>query len=187
MKKTWVLVGALLMFPLTAQAHSVLEASTPAEGEVVTEAIEQIALDFSAGIEQGSKMTMTVDGQAVDFSDVAVMEDQLVGTPQEELLDGSYVVTYEVLSEDGHPIDGTLSFELEAGAEAAATETEEPAEEEAASEETEITESDTTEQAATPEQSAPAEDAGSNTTTLIIAALAVILLAGAVVLLRKKR
>nr|WP_251048028.1 copper resistance CopC family protein [Planococcus sp. ISL-109] len=177
--------------PTSAQAHSVLEASIPAEGAVVTKQIEKIALDFSAGIEQGSTMSMTADGEAVDFSEVAVMDDQLIGTPAQELFDGSYIVEYAVLSEDGHPIEGTLAFELETGVtEQAAEEAEDQAAEqevtdEAAAEESEV-ESEVTEEAAASEQAAPAEQSGSNT-TLIIAGLAIVLLIGAVILMRKKR
>lgn len=179
MKKTMILLSALLAFPISAQAHSVLEASTPSEGEVVTEELVAIALDFSAGIEQGSNMTMTMDGTAVDFSEVAVMEDQLVGTPAEELEDGSYVVEYDVLSEDGHPIQGSLAFELQAGAEAAAQE--EPAEE--------------AEQAAAPETAQDdgagleqtAADTRAPNPTLVIAGFAVLLIIAAFVLMRRKR
>jgi LPXTG-motif cell wall-anchored protein len=192
MKKTLLLLSAFLVLPMTAQAHSVLEASTPADGEVVTEQLETIALDFSAGIEQGSTMTMTMDGEAVDFSEVAVMEDQLIGTPAQELMDGSYVVEYAVLSEDGHPIEGTMAFELEAGvteqasAEAEDQEAEQQAADEAAADDSEVVETETAEEAAASEQAAPAEESGSNV-TLIIAGLAIVLLIGAFVLMRKKR
>ena len=194
MKKTLILLSALLAFPLVAQAHSTLEASTPAEGAVITEPLEQIALDFSANIEQGSTMTLSVDGTAVDFSEVAVMDDQLIGTPAEELEDGSYVVDYEVLSEDGHPIEGSLAFELQAGEEEAVSEEsdeaaaaeEEPAADEAEAEESEQTEASDMEQASSGEPEAPSEDAGSSL-TLIIAGIAIILLIGAVVLMRRKR
>ncbi|MFP8782503.1 copper resistance protein CopC [Planococcus plakortidis] len=189
MKKTLVLLSALLVLPMTAHAHSVLESSTPAEGEVVAEPIEQVVLDFSAGIEQGSGMTMTMDGTAVDFSEVAVMEDQLVGTPAEELEDGSYVVEYDVLSEDGHPIQGSLAFELQAGEEQAAQE--EPAEEAAEpeadeSETTEAAEATDTEQAAASDSEVASEEGGSSM-TFIIAGLAIVLLVAAVVLMRRKR
>ncbi|KYG58541.1 copper resistance CopC family protein [Planococcus maritimus] len=194
MKKTLILLSALLAFPLAAQAHSTLEASTPAEGAVITEPLEQIALDFSANIEQGSTMALSVDGTAVDFSEVAVMDDQLIGTPAEELEDGSYVVDYEVLSEDGHPIEGSLAFELQAGEEEAVSEEadeaaaaeEEPAAAEAEAEESEQTEASDMEQASSGEPEAPSEDAGSSL-TLIIAGIAIILLIGAVVLMRRKR
>lgn len=194
MKKTLILLSALLAFPLAAQAHSTLEASTPAEGAVITEPLEQIALDFSANIEQGSTMALSVDGTAVDFSEVAVMDDQLIGTPAEELEDGSYVVDYEVLSEDGHPIEGSLAFELQAGEEEAVSEEadeaaaaeEEPAADEAEAEESEQTEASDMEQASSGEPEAPSEDAGSSL-TLIIAGIAIILLIGAVVLMRRKR
>ncbi|MGM0899431.1 MAG: copper resistance CopC family protein [Bacillota bacterium] len=187
MKKIMMLLSALLVFPISAQAHSVLEASVPGEGEVVAEPIGQIVLDFSAGIEEGSAMTMTMDGTAVDFSEVAVMEDQLVGTPAEELEDGSYVVEYEVLSEDGHPIQGSLAFELQASEEEAAQE--ESAEAEADGEETtemEETEASDIEQAAVSDPETPSEGGGSSL-TLIIAGLAVILTIAAVVLMRRKR
>ncbi|MDE0584309.1 copper resistance protein CopC [Planococcus sp. A6] len=201
MKKTLILLSALLVLPMTAHAHSVLESSTPAEGSVVAEPIEQVVLDFSAGIEQGSAMTMTMEGTAVDFSEVAVMEDQLVGMPAQELEDGSYVVEYDVLSEDGHPIQGSLAFELQAGEQEAAQEeqAEEAAQEEQAeeatdeqeAEEAEATESEETEtsdmqQASSGEPEAPSEDAGSSL-TLIIAGIAIILLIAVVVLMRRKR
>ena len=201
MKKTLILLSALLVLPMTAHAHSVLESSTPAEGSVIAEPLEQVVLDFSAGIEQGSDMSMTMDGTAVDFSEVAVMEDQLIGTPAEELEDGSYVVEYDVLSQDGHPIQGSLAFELQAGEEEAAQEeqAEEAAQEEQAEEavdeqeadEAEATESEQTEasdveQASSGEPEAPSEDAGSSM-TLIIAGIAIILLIAAVVLMRRKR
>ncbi len=191
MKKTMILLSALLVFPISAQAHSVLEASTPAEGELVTEPVVAVALDFSAGIEEGSSMTMTMDGTAVDFSEVAVMDDQLIGTPAEVLEAGAYVVEYDVLSEDGHPIQGTLAFELHAGDEEAAQEeqAEESAEPEA--DETEVVETEQTdasgmEQAAASDPEAPRENNGSSM-TLITAGIAIILLIAAVVLMRRKR
>ncbi|WP_211653255.1 copper resistance CopC family protein [Planococcus alpniumensis] len=200
MKKTLILLSALLVLPMTAHAHSVLESSTPAEGSVIAEPLEQVVLDFSAGIEQGSDMSMTMDGTAVDFSEVAVMEDQLIGTPAQELEDGSYVVEYDVLSQDGHPIQGSLAFELQAGEEEAAQEeqAEEAAQEEQAEEaadeqeaedeatESEQTEASDVEQASSGEPEAPSEDAGSSM-TLIIAGIAIILLIAAVVLMRRKR
>lgn len=190
MKKTMILLSAWLLFPISAHAHSVLEASTPAEGEVVTEPVVAIALDFSAGIEEGSGMTMTMDGTAVDFSEVAIMDGQLIGTPAEELEDGSYVVEYDVLSEDGHPIQGALAFELQANEEEAASgEAAQPAESEA--DETEAAQPEQTEasdmqQAAAGDPEAPAENSGSSM-TLIIAGIGIILLIAAVVLMRKKR
>ncbi|ALS75030.1 hypothetical protein AUC31_07225 [Planococcus rifietoensis] len=190
MKKTLILLSALLVLPMTTHAHSVLESSTPAEGAVVAEPIEQVVLDFSAGIEQGSAMTMTMDGTAVDFSEVTVMEDQLVGTPAEDLEDGSYVVEYDVLSEDGHPIQGSLAFELQAGEEEEVTEeaaeTAEPEADEAEAEEAEQTEASDMDQAAANDPEAPAENSGSSM-TLIIAGIAIILLIAAVVLMRRKR
>lgn len=184
MKKTMILLSALLLFPLSAQAHSVLESSIPAEGEVVTEPIGQIVLDFSAGIEEGSTMAMAVDGVPADFSEVAVLGDQLLGTPAEALENGSYIITYEVLSEDGHPISGEFAFELDAeaagsneAAEEQATE-EEPAEEGAA-----VTGADTVSE----EESVSEVQESGSSITYVIAGIAVLLLVAVLFLTRRKR
>ena len=118
----WARVGAALVAlalvvlgAAPASAHAELVDTDPAEGAVVETAPETVTLTFNepvrltsqeiavydaAGDEVGSTATASGTDVAVDLDSAA------------DLPDGTYVVSWNVLSGDGHPIAGALTFSV---------------------------------------------------------------------------
>ncbi|MGH8775888.1 MAG: copper resistance CopC family protein [Jiangellaceae bacterium] len=95
----------------TAAAHNELIGSTPEDGATVTEAPITVELEFDQPVQR-------------DFNQVAVLDaggghheegdPQVVGARVSQavadLASGEYEVTYRIVSADGHPITGSVTF-----------------------------------------------------------------------------
>lgn len=187
MKKLLFIAILLFTFPISAQAHSGLASSTPAEGETLDASPAQIGLQFESAIQQGEMAMKDESGNAVEIADVSVSELELIGQLDEELPNGAYTVDWSAISQDGHEITGTLTFNVAAAAieeEAADEAAEDAASEDAASEDT--TQTEEAEEAVTAEDeqsevaAAPAvEPAKAEIPWVTIIIIAVLLMAAA--------
>ena len=100
---------------LPAAAHTELIASSPAHGATLTTPPAEVLLEFSEPV-------------LAEFGQVAVLDDADVhheqGNPQivgatvtqglDELSAGAYRISYRVVSPDGDPVTGTLTFTVTA-------------------------------------------------------------------------
>lgn len=135
MKKIIILlIAAIFSMPLIGQAHTTLSSSSPAEGAVVVEPLQEVVLTFGTVIEQGSTMTLESEGATREFDEVRLSADVMTGTLTEELPNAAYVIHWEIIGADGHLIEGEVPFELkveeaaeEPAAENGESATEEPA------------------------------------------------------------
>ncbi len=95
-----------------AQAHAELEGSTPADGAVLAAAPRTIELVFGEDIIEAGLQVVAQDsaGTSVPLAKATAAGPKVsVGWPTTAAA-GSYRVSYRVTSQDGHPIDGTISF-----------------------------------------------------------------------------
>lgn len=118
--------AVLLGWSLPAHAHTSLVSSDPSEGARLDSAPQQVVLTFSENLNQPSEAGLVVDGTTRDAS-VEVDGRRLVVTATGERPDGAYQVNYRVVSADGHPVTGTLSFTVGEATAAADDTTEVPA------------------------------------------------------------
>lgn len=127
-----LLIIAIFSMPLMGQAHTTLSSSSPAEGDIVAEPLEEVVLTFGTVIEQGSTMTLESEGATYEFDEITLSDGIMTGTITEELPNAPYTIQWEIIGADGHPIEGEIAFELnvETAAEEPAAEEEEPAAEE---------------------------------------------------------
>lgn len=108
-----VLVGAT-----SAQAHTELTKSNPADGSSVNAPLERIELVFSEPpLIDGSKISLT----DATGSDITVSDTQLDGSTlfidwPTQLAPGEVTINWRVASDDGHVEDGSLSFTYTAAA-----------------------------------------------------------------------
>jgi copper transport protein len=112
-----LVVVALLALPGTAAAHAILEGGSVADGQVLDTAPEELSLDFDEGVSAPRAGLRVYDavGERVDVGGTFQSDDadDLVRVAlQDDLPDGSYVLTYRVTSADGHPVDGALVFSV---------------------------------------------------------------------------
>ena len=108
-----VLMLLILAMPLSAQAHTGLSSSNPAEGEKISAPLEEITLIFETQIEAGSTMVLEGAGQTFTFDEITASGDTLQGmVAEKELANGAYVIQWTIIGADGHPIKGEVRFEV---------------------------------------------------------------------------
>lgn len=113
----------LLLFPLVcvlvlgvvapASAHATLVGTDPAEGAVLDTAPERVTFTFDEsviGVPAGIKV-FDATGEEV-ASSATVREAELLVDLEEEVAEGTLVVLWRLVSADGHPIGGSLSFSV---------------------------------------------------------------------------
>ncbi|MFC4628094.1 copper resistance protein CopC [Promicromonospora alba] len=107
-------VCALLLGPaFSASAHATLIRTDPAHGAVLETAPERITFGFNEsvlGVPTGIKV-FDATGEEV-ASTASVRGSELFVDLDEEVGDGTLVVVWRLVSEDGHPIGGSLSFSV---------------------------------------------------------------------------
>jgi copper transport protein len=108
------LLAVLLLAPATpASAHAVLTGSSPAAGESLDAAPDEVRLSFNEPVSgnEGSLRVFSAEGERID---TGLIDDDdptsvAVGLP-DGLGESAYVAAYRVVSADSHPIAGTLTF-----------------------------------------------------------------------------
>lgn len=174
-----------LAFAAPAYAHAGLVGTDPEDGAVLDTAPASVSATFSENLDGPSTEIAVTgpDGAVIDAGD-PVFEGDTFTQPMLYAEPGEYTVAYRVISEDGHRIDGAVSFTVaeipnELSLNPVETETSTAAETTAASApaETEST-----------SEAAAEEDSGNN--AAIIAGALLVLLAvaiGVAVLLNRRR
>jgi copper transport protein len=97
---------------VAASAHATLVRSDPADGAVLATAPEHVVLVFNEPVSPLVLRLVGGNGEAVALDDVtAAGETVTVGLPA-GLGDGGHVVSWRVVSGDGHPIGGSVVFSV---------------------------------------------------------------------------
>ncbi len=109
-------VLALVLSPARADAHAELLSTEPAAGEHLATGPDQVVLHFSEAVNLGDDLVKVLDssGDEVDAGDPVHLngERSSVALPLPELDDGGYVVSWRVISSDGHPVGGAFTFRV---------------------------------------------------------------------------
>jgi methionine-rich copper-binding protein CopC len=110
-----ILAGALTALGLQpALAHSPLQRATPADQAVISAETELLELTFKAPIRL-TRVTLAQSGGAtrdLDLSGAAAGFTTQYALPLGALSPGGYSVTWRGLSDDGHAMQGDLSFSV---------------------------------------------------------------------------
>ncbi|MDX3309004.1 copper resistance protein CopC [Streptomyces sp. ME08-AFT2] len=107
--------GALLAGAGPASAHAALTGSDPAQGVVVDKAPTQVTLTFSETVSTNDDSLRVLDPKGARVDDGKPSE--VSGTTyavqlHSGLPDGTYTVTYQVVSADSHPVAGAYTFSI---------------------------------------------------------------------------
>lgn len=120
--RMWVLVVvAAVLFtlygtPQAAWAHNVLIGTTPGDGTQVKVAPATVVLTFNEpAIATGTKMIVTGPAGSATVVDPVLIDNTVRQSLQPGLPAGEYTVEWRVTSADGHPINGSFSFQAKAG------------------------------------------------------------------------
>lgn len=182
----------ILVFPTATWAHSKLETSTPAADAKLTESVQEVSLSFNENIDENlsTLKVKNAQGESVEVAEVKVNQNTMLGTLAAPLPSGSYTVEWKIVGGDGHPVDGTYAFEVDAPVAEAPPETpadteETPADTGNTQDETapaDDTSADNADQTVGQDQqadnSAPEQSGGSGSTVWIVVIVIVALVAG---------
>lgn len=117
-KLTTIISSVLLIFAgmQSADAHAQLISSNPTKNQIVRTLPSLVWLEFdgdllSFGDKQINKITVTNSiKKRVDIGGPIVGGARISTKLKASLPAGKYLVSYRIVSEDGHPVQGTYSF-----------------------------------------------------------------------------
>jgi copper transport protein len=113
-----VLARALPASPSATFFHATLRSSSPAAGSTLDRAPDRIRLVFSEEIEPslGSIRLIDASGRATRLAVAGDPRDvtALVASAPAGMANGTYRVEWRIVSEDGHPMDGSFEFTIAA-------------------------------------------------------------------------
>lgn len=118
--------GALLAVLLVllgasrADAHAVLQASSPADRSHLDRAPTSVSLTFSEDVSAslGGIRVVDCDGKRVDDGNVVARDNTVSVGLDGSTGDGAYVVAWRVISADSHPVKGAFTFVVGQGSDA---------------------------------------------------------------------
>jgi methionine-rich copper-binding protein CopC len=111
------LVGSLALFVgmMPAEGHASLLSSTPADGEQIATAPATVELTFSEDVDSGFVAVTAPDGSTVKTSDPRIDGAEMVADLAKSDQHGRYTVAYRIVSADGHPVSGKVTFTTTSG------------------------------------------------------------------------
>jgi copper transport protein len=119
MGSRWRLAAAIsfLLLLLTGNvaqvfAHAALISSEPADGSLLAKPPPQFLLRFSEPVSPLLLRLTVPNGSAVNLMAAAWKDDAFVTPAPKELWEGTYALTWRVISQDGHPVGGTITFSI---------------------------------------------------------------------------
>ncbi|MBZ9642858.1 copper resistance protein CopC [Streptomyces sp. PSKA30] len=107
--------GLLLAGAAPASAHAALTGSDPQQGAVVDKAPAQVSLTFSepVSLSDGSLRVLDPKGKRADTGAASNVSGTTYAVKLHSgLPDGTYTVTYQVVSADSHPVAGAYTFSI---------------------------------------------------------------------------
>ncbi|MBS45717.1 MAG: copper resistance protein CopC [Nocardioides sp.] len=103
----------LLAVPAPAAAHASLLGSDPADGTVLPVAPEQVTFSFNEPVSVLPDGVQVFDARGVPVESAATARGaELVVDLPGEVPEGTLVVVWRIVSEDTHPVAGSLSFSV---------------------------------------------------------------------------
>jgi methionine-rich copper-binding protein CopC len=109
MKKFLFIICLILACPIYASAHTTVSASNPSAGEIITEEISELKVEFAGAIENQGSLTLVKEQEEIKL-DSSVNDKQIIGTLTTPLENGNYLLTWKVASTDGHVLTGDIPF-----------------------------------------------------------------------------
>jgi methionine-rich copper-binding protein CopC len=114
-------LGALVLGLLTtagpASAHNVLISSDPADGAVLDTAPSTVSFTFDQPIQNFDPVLRVIGPNGNNFADASpTIAGDVISAPMAAGPAGEYRAVYRIVSADGHPVTGQITFTLTAAA-----------------------------------------------------------------------
>lgn len=121
----FVVLLAALLTTSAASAHATLLSSDPVDGSVLAQPPKMVQLQFDESVAPGTIRVIDAAGKAREVATRAIGQQVLIVMP-DDLPQGTQIVSYRVVSQDGHPVGGSIMFSIGAVTGAASSTTESP-------------------------------------------------------------
>ncbi|WP_314958351.1 copper resistance CopC/CopD family protein [Bradyrhizobium cosmicum] len=95
-----------------ASAHAALVSVEPARGSVLASAPKAVELRFNEAVTPGAVRLIDGSGRARDDARVTASGEAISVAMPPDLPQGTAIVSYRVISQDGHPIAGSVIFSI---------------------------------------------------------------------------
>jgi len=113
-------LGALALAASPAAAHTELVSSSPKDGSTLVEEPTSVTLTFDQTLRPPAYAVVTApDGARLSRVDPEVAGATVTQRVETSGLSGSYTVAYRVVTGDGHPITGELTYTVTSGEQSA--------------------------------------------------------------------
>lgn len=99
-------------FTTGASAHAALVAVEPASGSMLASAPKTVELRFNEAVTPGAIQLIDGAGRAGDDARVSALGETISVAMPPDLPQGTAVVSYRVISQDGHPVAGSVIFSI---------------------------------------------------------------------------
>jgi copper transport protein len=119
-----LLLSAVILAPNPAAAHAALIKAEPADGTVIATSPSAFSLTFSEPVSPLVLTLLQPDGSSLALTSSRLDGQTVVIANPQPLASGTHVLSWRVVSEDGHPVAGSLLFSV--GAPSAAPQPAEP-------------------------------------------------------------
>lgn len=112
--KQMLTIVAFFWLALTslAFAHASLTGTEPADSAVIDSAPSNFSLSFSEPVSPLILKLIRPDGSASVLTDFALHDQKVKITAPDNLDQGTHVLTWRVVSSDGHPVSGSVIFSI---------------------------------------------------------------------------
>lgn len=106
----------LFLGALPAYAHASLVSTNPEDGAIVQRLPSEVSATFSENVGKPAYLVVTAPNGDDATAGKPTVLDQKVSVPLKDLgIRGEYSLSYRVVSTDGHPMKGTLTFTVATG------------------------------------------------------------------------
>jgi copper transport protein len=95
-----------------ASAHASLASAEPRDGAVVAKAPKKVELHFNESVTAGAVNLIDATGRLRGDTIVDAKGEAVDITLPADLPNGTQIVSYRVISEDGHPVSGSVTFSI---------------------------------------------------------------------------
>jgi methionine-rich copper-binding protein CopC len=99
-----------------ASAHAALVGTDPEDGSTLATAPSAITFTFNENVSRRAQVAVAApDGTQVDVGRIRAVDRTVTATVPDVDQRGTYSASYRVISADGHPVTGTVTYDVTAG------------------------------------------------------------------------
>jgi copper transport protein len=102
----------VVCFATEVQAHASLMSVEPPDGSVLAQAPKRIELRFNEGVTAGAVTLIDANGKLRGDARIDASAESVIVSVPDGLPAGTSIVSYRVISQDGHPVTGSVTFSV---------------------------------------------------------------------------